>query len=121
MRAQLSFPSGGETVTLDRCLRLSFLRDRYQPCAVLRAEFAADANCPLPLDMTLKISGQTVFCGLADEASVQRENGQCILSVHAKSYSAALTQNQLQPGIHTNVTLGARAHGPPGRGHRLCL
>ncbi|MBQ5335352.1 MAG: hypothetical protein J6Z45_05330 [Oscillospiraceae bacterium] len=105
MRVQLSWESGGETVSLDRCLRLSLLRDRYQPFSVLRAEFAAEADCPLPLGLTLTVGGQTVFCGLAREAALRRENGQTILSVHARSYSEALTRNQLQPGIHADVTL----------------
>lgn len=107
MKVQLSWVSGGGTVTLDRCLRLSLLRDRYQPYAVLHADFAAEPDCPLPLAVTLKIGGQTVFCGLCGEAAVRRENGQFLLTVHAKSYSAALTQNQLQPGIRTNVTLSS--------------
>ncbi|MCR5307098.1 MAG: hypothetical protein K6E36_11410 [Oscillospiraceae bacterium] len=105
MRAVLSWQTDGQTVTLTRCLRLSLLRDRYQPFAELRAEFAAEADCPLPLDVSLTVGGVLLHRGLVREASRRQENGQCILSVHSQSYSAALVQNQLVPGVHSDVTL----------------
>lgn len=105
MRAALSWQTSGQTVTLTRCLRLSFLRDRYQPFSVLHAEFAAEADCPLPLDVTLTLDGRLLHSGLVREAALRYENGQHILSVHSRSYSAALVQNQLVPGVHSDVTL----------------
>ena len=107
MNAAVTWPADGQRITLDRCLRLSLLRDRYQPCAVMHAEFAAEEDCPLPTDLTLTVGGLPVHAGLVQEAALRRENGQCVLSLHSRSYSAALLRNQLVPGIHSDVTLSS--------------
>lgn len=94
-----------QSLTLDRCLRFSLLRERYQAFAQLHAQFLLEEPVALPTEVSFCLGGTLVHEGVVVNAACFREKGIWILKLSSRSFSAALTKNQLVPGIYTNVTL----------------
>lgn len=100
----LHYPDGTE-LTVTRCLRFTLLRDRYQAFAALYAQFLTDQPLEAPSEAIFSIGGQLLHDGCIEHAECVLEAGQYVLKFNSRSFTAALTRNQLVPGVHTAVTL----------------
>lgn len=95
----------GRYVTLIRCVSFSLLRDRYQPYSVLQAVFRYPYDMGLPQYVRFSLGSLTLHEGFAEHTRIEMRKGDRCLILQSKSYSAALVQNQLAPGMYWDVTL----------------
>ena len=100
----LRYPDGSE-LTVTRCLRFTLLRERYQASASLYAHFLCDQPTEAPAEALFSLEGRLLHDGCIEHAECVREAGQYILKFSSRSFTAALTRNQLVPGLHYAVTL----------------
>ncbi len=53
----------------------------------------------------LAVSGFNIHNGLIDKAEIRRENGITQLKVHSRGFTSLLLANEMEPGLHTNVSI----------------
>ena len=91
-----------------QCLRFTLTRDHYLPYAELKAEFISEAfGHGFPRHAKFYLDDMLLFEGLADHVKIVKKNGRKLVAISAKSYSAALLDNQPTPGIYPNATLSS--------------
>ena len=95
----------GSITALHDVLHFSLLRDRYLPCASLAIRLLTAAQQPVPVAVRLCLDGQPVHEGCVRKCTCILEKKQHIMQISSQGYSALLTQNQLVPGLYTQVTL----------------
>lgn len=95
----------GSFVLLNDCLRLVLVRDRYLPCAKLSLRMRLTEPVQPPVSVKLYLDGRLMHEGCVRSCACIREQAQDVLQIASESYTAALTQNQLVPGLYTQVTL----------------
>ncbi len=105
--------SGGVTVEAGECLSLTLEREIYTPYETLQGVFLADADTDYSgvVSIELQWLGQSIFTGLADHVEKFRRNGVWFLRVQSRTFTSLLTQNELEPGLHTNLTLQSLVSG----------
>lgn len=103
----------GDTFVEERmCTAMTLAREAYTPYDEVTATFLAGCAdygyvCRLGL-----FWGETqVFLGIADKVEQFQKNGVRFVRVHARSFTAQLMQNQLEPGLHSNITIGTLVQG----------
>ncbi|HAG13534.1 MAG TPA: hypothetical protein DCG49_06690 [Ruminococcus sp.] len=99
------FTHNQQQYVLHNCLRFSLVRERYQAFSTLRIHMLADADVPIPCAVILELDQIRLMHGIVQNAVCIRQNNHRVLQITAVSYSAALTKNQLEPGLYTRVTL----------------
>ena len=95
----------GRTVQLSRCLQFTFVRERYQPFAALHIRMFVDCPDDQPVAVRFFLGSMLLHEGIPQKAVYTYEQNQWILQVSSRSYTAALTKNQLVPGIYSDLTL----------------
>ena len=95
----------GNVTVLSDCLGFTLLRERYQAYAELHAVFLTDAPLAAPSEAEFRLDGRLLHDGCIEQASCVRASGQYLMKISSRSYTAALTKNQLVPGLHYAVTL----------------
>ena len=94
------------------CLSAVLEREAYTPYARLTAEFpAAHAAGADAARIALLWEGQQVFLGLPDSVERIWRKGAEIVRVQARSFSSLLTQNELEKGLHADLTIGTLVQG----------
>lgn len=97
--------SDGTAYEVTHCLRFTLLRERYQAFATLYAQFLMDDSPPAPSEAIFRLDGQLLYDGIVEHSECVRESNRYVLKINSRSFSAALTRNQLVPGLHYAVTL----------------
>lgn len=110
MKTLLTYITAQERqICFEDCLQFTLVRDRYQPFAVFHARMRANQLSSMPeepaVEVRFSIDGVQVFQGLVKNLEYMHEQNQWVLKLTAHSFTAALTKNQLVPGIHNEVTL----------------
>ena len=95
----------GSSVTLTDCLQFLLVRDRYQPCASLNVRMLTDTPLTPPVRVRFSLGGRLLHEGCVRKCTCKLEKKQFVMQIRSESYTAALTQNQLVPGLYTQVTL----------------
>ncbi len=95
----------GSSVTLNDCLQFLLVRDRYQPCASLNVRILTDTPLTPPVRVRFSLGGRLLHEGCVRKCACTLEQKQFVMQIQSESYTAALTQNQLVPGLYTQVTL----------------
>ena len=95
----------GSSVTLTDCLQFLLVRDRYQPCASLSVRMLTANPLTPPVRVRFSLGGRLLHEGCVRKCACTLEQKQFVMQLRAESYTAALTQNQLVPGLYTQVTL----------------
>ncbi len=91
-----------------QCLHFTLVRDHYLPYAELKAEFISDAfGHGFPCRAKFYLDGVLLLDGLANHVEIVKKNGRKLVTITAKSYSAALLDNQPAPGIYPDATLSS--------------
>ncbi|MBR6106935.1 MAG: hypothetical protein IKQ39_02910 [Oscillospiraceae bacterium] len=101
------FYRSGPERTFTECIRFTLVRDRYQPFAVLHVQMHTDSHADVPVRVQFSLGGRLLHDGVVVKCDCALEQGQHILRLTARSYTSLLVQNQLVPGIHTDVTLAS--------------
>ncbi len=95
----------GTTYEATRCLRFVLLRERYQAFATLHAQFLVEDASQVPSEAAFSLDGQLLYHGSVEQSECIRASNRYVLKINSRSFSAALTRNQLVPGLHYSVTL----------------
>lgn len=104
----------GETyLDLDECLSLTLEREIYTPYDALTAVFLAQADADYSAASQIELYFGTVciFLGIADNVTKMQRGGVTLLSVKSRTFTSLLTQNELEPGLHSNLTLQTLVSG----------
>lgn len=101
----LSLYHGQELVTRSQCLSFSLDKEMYTPYDAVSAEFLAEAIDYSLIDRIAVYHESTcIFQGLADEIRQYHKNHAVFVKIRSKSFTSLLTQNELEPGLHSNLT-----------------
>ena len=87
------------------CLRFTLTRDRYHAFSTLSIHLLTEQTVFLPCEILFSLNGQTLMHGIVYKADHVYEKGIRTMRIQARSYSAVLTKNQLEPGLYTHVLL----------------
>ncbi len=95
------------------CLSLRLEREIYTPYESLQGVFLTDENADdcAATQIELWWEGACIFLGIADHVEKIRQNGVWLLRVQSRTFTSLLTQNELEPGLHTNLTLQSLISG----------
>lgn len=95
------------------CLGLTLEREIYTPYDTLSGIFLTeeDADDCAATQLELYWNGSCIFLGIADRVEKYRQNGIWLLRVQSRTFTSLLTQNELEPGLHTNLTLQSLISG----------
>jgi hypothetical protein len=90
------------------CTGFRFIRDVYTPYAELTASYLC-LNTPLnkPAKARLLLNGNIAYEGVIDKIKFSRFVDSSLCTVHSRSFTSALLQNEITPGLHNNLTFNA--------------
>ena len=102
-----------DTVTAGECLSLTLEREIYTPYETLTGLFLTDAASDFRgvVYLELEWQGQSIFTGLADRVEKFQRGGVWMLRVQSRTFTSLLTQNELEAGLHSNLTLETLVNG----------
>lgn len=95
----------GAEIAFDQVFGFTFKKDAFTPYTTLTAVVAAN---PFPNDIQevkLAVEARTVHQGLVDSYKVIEERGCKKAVITSRGYTSLLTDNQLAPGMYTNISL----------------
>ena len=95
--------NGTETVLTD-CIRFTLLRERYLPFSSLSLTMRC-GEMETPVRIRFLLDGRMLMDGIVYRADVSLQGGLRTLTAAVRSFTAALARNQLEPGVHYDVTL----------------
>lgn len=87
---------------------LSFrvVKEYYTPYSTLRVEAVyPQENGGLYKKVELILNGKTIHCGLVDTSAINRVLNFNTITITSKSFTVLLCQNQLEPGLKSNLSL----------------
>ena len=90
-----------------KMLSFKFVKEAYTPFTTLNASFVVtDRTDPGTVtEVMLYVNGRQIHYGFIDELSVTEKNGIKTASLVSRSFSCMLTQNQMEPGLYTGMSL----------------
>lgn len=91
--------------TLRDCLSFTLVRERYLPYAVMHMKMRCSADLQPPVQIRFFLDSFMLIDGIVQKADISQEDGLTVLNATVRSFTAALSKNQLEPGIHSDVTL----------------
>lgn len=103
----------GDTFTDETaCTAMTLTQEAYTPYDEVTATFLAEcADYGYVRRIGIFWGSTQVFLGIADKVEQFQKNGVRFVRVHARSFTAQLMQNQLEPGLHANITIGTLVQG----------
>ncbi len=97
---------GDAEIPYTNCLSAALEAEVYTPYAKLTAVYAAQAAVSGTVSgISLYADGSRVFFGIADSVQQIRRGGGWLVRVRSRSFTSVLAQNELVPGLHTDMTL----------------
>ncbi|MBR3630983.1 MAG: hypothetical protein IKN55_11020 [Oscillospiraceae bacterium] len=103
---------GQGSVTEAVCTSLVLEREIYTPFDRLTAVFPETDFHPEQVSRVgLEWDGNEIFLGLPDRIEQVMRGGVRLLRVQSRSFTSLLVQNELVPGLHSNLTLGTLVQG----------
>ena len=107
---RLYLAQGSVTETL--CTAAVLEREIYTPFDRLTAVFPEAGFHPEQIQrIGLEWDGDEIFLGLPDRIEQVMRGGVRLLRVQSRSFTSLLVQNELVPGLHSNLTLGDLVQG----------
>lgn len=108
MNLSLTLFSGQTVINIVPCLSFSLEREAYTPFESMTAEFLSDGSALPPIDrISLYLDQQCIFHGLADSVQQYQKHHASFIRISSKSFTSLLTQNELEAGLHSNLTIGS--------------
>lgn len=94
------------SVTFNDVLSFSFRKDVYLPYTTLTARVQTNVtNYYNSAEVKLYLGNLCVHHGLIDSLTSSYGNGKTTMTISSRSFTSLLCQNQIEPGIHTNITI----------------
>ena len=106
MNLTLSLFSGQTAVQAVPCLAFSLEREAYTPFESVTAEFLADGiSLSSPDRIGIYLNQSCIFLGLVDSVQLYHKHHTSFVRISSRSFTSLLTQNELEPGLHSNLTM----------------
>lgn len=107
MQAQLVFRNEqGIDITESCILAFTFRKDAYTPYTSLTARFIAHDTVPSQVtEVRFILGGHLIHHGTVDSLTVEETGGVGTGVLSSQSFTAMLAQNQLEPGLYTNISI----------------
>ena len=107
MTAQLTLYNADGTVFTERkCVTFSLLRERYLPYDTLTAAVLCETSGMLnPVRAVFSLEGVTLHDGIVRSCKTECRKNRKLMQVTSRGFAETLLHNQLEPGLHLNVTL----------------
>lgn len=108
MTASLVFTHTDSSAAVERqILSFSFIKEAYTPYTRLHAEFAVSGvtDTSAVMEVMFFLDGRVIHHGIIDSLTVTEKGGCRIGTLSSRSFSCMLTQNQMQPGLYTQVSI----------------
>ncbi len=103
---------GENPVIKVRCLAFSLEREIYTPFETVTAEFLSDGSDYSDIDrIALYLDNTCIFLGLADSVQQFHKLHASFVRISSRSFPSLLTQNELEPGLHSNLTISSLMTG----------
>lgn len=87
------------------CTAFSLEKEIYSPLASMSAVFLSTQNYQGISRVELYFQEKLIFRGFCHKMEKFSQNGREFFKISAHSFSSVLTQNQVEKGLHSNVTL----------------
>lgn len=89
-----------------QCLAVTLEREAYTPYARMTAVFLSEgADYGRVTSIALYHRGGPVYQGIMDNVRQYRKDGRVFVKVQSRSFTSVLAQNEIVPGLHTNMTM----------------
>ncbi|MDE6092092.1 MAG: hypothetical protein K2F73_04310 [Ruminococcus sp.] len=96
----------GFETAFEKLISFTFRKDIYQPYTSFGAKILCDFyKLETISEVMFFIDGKLIHHGLADNITVTTSGGSDIISVSSRSFTSMLIQNQMQPGLKTNISI----------------
>ena len=90
------------------CLSFSLEREAYTPFESVTAEFLSDRSDYSNIErLAIYRDQEQIFFGLADSVQQYHKNHLSFVRITSRSFPSLLTQNELEPGLHSNLTIAS--------------
>lgn len=100
--------AAGTALSLTDCLHFCFEKERYTPYTRLEAVFSGEISADfLPMNARFSLDGQNLHLGAVDTLRMEKNGGTARVHLTSRGFSAQLLQNQMEPGMLTDVTLSS--------------
>lgn len=97
---------GEEAIQYTKCLSFSLEREIYTPFESVTAEFLSDHTDYSGIDRIGIYTDDTcIFLGLVDALHQYHQHHRIIVRIKSRSFTSLLLQNELSPGLHSNLTM----------------
>ncbi len=96
----------GEEIILDKCLSFRFEQERYTPYTTFRGEFILPRDFGNISSVALNVNGNDIHKGPVDTLKISHTADGNTVTVTSRGYTAALGQNEVQPGVISDLSLG---------------
>lgn len=102
----------GTLITEEKLLSFRFRKNSYLPYTLLNARIHADAeDFENSSEIFLYLGQKLVHHGLIDTLKVTYSGGSRIVSLVSRGFTSLLCQNQIEPGMKSNVTFNQLMDG----------
>ncbi|MCR5717439.1 MAG: hypothetical protein K6F80_00175 [Oscillospiraceae bacterium] len=100
-------------VPVGACLGLSLVREMYTPYESLSGLFLIDEQTDISNVSAVELLWEetSIFLGIADRIEKICRDGVWMLRVRSRTFPSLLTQNELEAGLHSNLTLQSLVSG----------
>lgn len=107
MGASLTFRTvSGTDITENEVISFRFRKDAYTPYTSLTASFISHNVVPDQItEIKLFVNGHLIHHGTADSLTAERSGTVRKGRLSSLSFSSMLIQNQLKPGLYTNISI----------------
>ena len=91
----------------EACVSMVLEREVYTPYERLTAVFLGDGSedCTAAVEVELFWNETSIFLGIADKVEKYQRGGVWFLRVESKTFTSLLTQNELEEGLHSHLTI----------------
>ena len=107
MKAELLLINGDQSlVRTESVISFSFRKEAYTPYTELSAVYdGKDTDTAAVTEIKFFIDDKLVHHGTVDTLSVRKAGGAARGTLYSRGFSAMLTQNQMEPGLYTRISL----------------
>ena len=105
--------TGADYYEAGACLGLTLEREIYTPYDTMNGLFLTTAGAEVGTVTQLELlwNGASIFLGIADRVEKFRRDGVWMLRVKSRTFPSMFTQNELEAGLHSNLTLQSLVSG----------
>lgn len=100
---------GARAFITDKLIGFRCTKERYTPYSSLTVTALLDDSDDISdvLQVRFDIDEKIVHCGAMDSLTITKSGGRRIMKITSRSYTSQLTQNELSPGILSDVSLNS--------------